>query len=118
MADAATRYWRVRLEFEEAVLWAQRMEVPEGDSHPAVDPDYRWPMLDRYRKALVEQLLTPAWDVASVTWKRAVLARNDYVIGRYVKAERVEKAIAEDLAFLAAHPTRRSIRATKKRDQS
>jgi hypothetical protein len=48
------------------------------------------------------------WDVASVTWKRAVLARNDYVIGPYVKAERLEKAIADDQAWLAAHPTRRS----------
>jgi hypothetical protein len=108
MAEAATRYWRVRLDFEDAVSWAQRLGVSEGDSHPAVDPDSRMPMADRYRKALVEQLLTPAWDIASVTWKRAVLARNDYVIGPYVKAERVEKAVADDLAWLAAHPTRRS----------
>jgi hypothetical protein len=96
------------LEFEDAVSWAQREDLPEGRSHPDVDPDYRMPMVDRYRKALVEQLLTPAWDVASVTWKQAVLARNDYVVGRYVKAERVEKAIADDLAWLTAHPTRRS----------
>jgi hypothetical protein len=41
--------------------------------------------------------------------------RNDYVIDRYVKAERVRRAIEDDLAFLAAHPTRRSINATKKR---
>jgi len=71
-------------------------------------------MVDKHRKALVEQLLTPGWDVASVTWKRTLLARNDYVIDRYVKKERVERAIKEDLAFLAAHPTRRSINATKK----
>ena len=37
-----------------------------------------------------------------------MLARNDYVIGPYVKAERLEKAIADDQAWLAAHPTRRS----------
>lgn len=73
------------------------------------------PMVDKHRKAVTDQLLTAAWDVASVTWKRTLLARNDYVIGRYVKKERVERAIKEDLAFLAAHPTRRSIRAKKKR---
>jgi hypothetical protein len=45
-----------------------------------------------------------------------VLARNDCVLDQYVKTERVEKAIADDLAFLAAHPTRRSINATKKHE--
>src|SRR3984893_19190743 len=30
MAEAATRYWRVRLDFEDAVSWAQRMGTPEG----------------------------------------------------------------------------------------
>jgi hypothetical protein len=34
MAEAATRYWRVRLDFEEAVSWAQRMEIAEGLSTP------------------------------------------------------------------------------------
>jgi hypothetical protein len=105
-AEAATRYWRVRLDFESAVDAAQRSDVPEGRFRPAVNRDDWSPIVDRYRKALVEQLLTPAWDVASVTWKRAVLAHNDYVIGPYVKAERVEKAIADDLTFLAAHPVR------------
>jgi hypothetical protein len=109
-AEATTRYWRVRLDFDSAVGDAQSNDVPEGRLHPAVNRDDWMPMVDRYRKALVEQLVTPAWNVASVTWKRSVLARNDYVIGRYVKAERVERAIADDEAFLAAHPVRQSIR--------
>jgi hypothetical protein len=107
-AEAVTRYWRLRLEFEEAVSWAQREGLPEGRSHPDVDPDYRMPMVDRYRKALVEQLLTPAWDVASLTWKRSVLARRNEYDYASVKKERIERAIADDLAWLAAHPTRRS----------
>jgi hypothetical protein len=107
MAEAATRYWRVRLDFEDAVSWAQRMEIPEGGFHPAVDPDYRRPMVGKYRAALVKQLLTPAWDVASVKWKQMALASGQH---RYadVKSERIERAIADDLAFLAAHPVRRS----------
>ena len=65
MAEAATRYWRVRLDFEDAVSWAQRMGTPEGRSHPAVNDGDRMPMLGRWRAAIVKQLLTPAWDVAS-----------------------------------------------------
>jgi hypothetical protein len=107
MADAATRYWRTRLDFEDAVEWAQRKEIPEGGFHPAVNPNYRWPMVEKYRAALVRQLLTPAWDAASVKWKQMALAGGDH---RYtdVKSDRIERAIADDLAFLAAHPVRRS----------
>jgi hypothetical protein len=34
MAEAATRYWRTRLDFEAAVSWAQRMGTPEGRPIP------------------------------------------------------------------------------------
>jgi hypothetical protein len=33
-------------------------------------------------------------------------------------AKRIERVIAEDEAWLAAYPTKRSVRATKKSDQS
>jgi hypothetical protein len=62
-------------------------------------------LVDRWREALVKQLLTPAPDLMSVTWKKAALAQGQY---RYVGVpdQRIERAIAEDLAFLAAHPIR------------
>jgi hypothetical protein len=107
MAAATTRYWRTRLDFEDAVSWAQRMEIPEGSFHPDVDPAGHIPMIGRWRAALVKQLLTPAWDVASVKWKQAALAKGQHCYTD-VKPERIERAIAEDLAFLAAHPVRRS----------
>jgi hypothetical protein len=66
MAAAATRYWKARIDFEDAVERAQRMGMPEGRSHPAVNDHDRIPMVGRWRAALVEQLLTPAWDTASV----------------------------------------------------
>jgi hypothetical protein len=109
MAEAATRYWRLRLEFEDAVSWAQRMEIMEGSFHPAVDHDDRPPMVEKYRAALVRQLLTPAWDVASVAWKQNALARGKYEYTG-LKPDRLERAIADDLAFLAAHPVRQSNR--------
>jgi hypothetical protein len=59
-------------------------------------------LVDRWREALVKQLLTPAPDLMSVTWKKAALAQGQY---RYVGVsdQRIERAIA-DLAFLTAHP--------------
>jgi hypothetical protein len=108
MAEAATRYWSSRLDFQHAVSWAQRMGVPEGRDHPA-DPEDRdrRANVEKYRAALVRQLLTPAWDAASVAWKQNALARGKYEYTG-VKPERIERAIADDLAFLKAHPTRRS----------
>lgn len=109
MAEATTRYWEARLDFEDAVSWAQQMETPEGHLHPAVDPDYRMPILGKYRAALVKQLLTPAWNVASVKWKQMELAAGKHHYTG-VEPERIERAIADDLAFLAAHPVRQSNR--------
>jgi hypothetical protein len=62
-------------------------------------------MVRRWREALVKQLLTPAPDARSITWKQAALASRQF---RHtgVKPERIECAIADDLAFLAAHPIR------------
>jgi hypothetical protein len=92
------------MDFESAVSIAQSRDIPEGRFHPDVSlKDLR--LVDRWREALVKQLLTPAADILSVTWKKAALAQGQY---RYVGVsdQRIERAIAEDLAFLAAHPIR------------
>ncbi len=49
----------------------------------------------------------PAPNVAAVAWKRAKFSGSDF---RYlpVKPDRIERVIADDEAFLAAHPVRRS----------
>ena len=56
----------------------------------------------------MKQLLTPAPDLASITWKRAKLARREIVPNCLPKAERVERAIVDDVAWLEAHPTKKS----------
>jgi len=109
MAEAATRYWRARLDFNDALSSAQQWGISEGRSHPAVNPEDRWPLLEAWRKAIVKQLLTPAWDAASVKWKQSALAGGQHRFTD-VKTERLEPAIADDLAFLAAHPVRQSRR--------
>jgi hypothetical protein len=35
-AEAATRYWRLRLKFNDVVSHAQRLEIPEGSYHPVL----------------------------------------------------------------------------------
>jgi len=107
LAEAATRYWRLRLDFEDAVSFAQRLEIPEGSYHPVVNQaEDRMPMVRRWREALVKQLLTPAPDTRSVISKQAVLASRQFR-NTGVKSERIERAIADDVEFLKAHPTRR-----------
>jgi hypothetical protein len=112
MAEAARRYWRMRITFHDVLSQAQRMEIPEGHYHPIANSDDRMPMVRRWREALVRQVLTPAPDANSVKWKQAVLDSGD-LENAEVKTERVERAIADDIAFLEAHPTRRSIAASR-----
>jgi hypothetical protein len=122
-ADAVTGYWRARLNLNSAVGHVQRCEAPEGRDHPAVTPDDHWSLVQSFRKALVEQLLTPAPDLAAISWKKAKLAggqhryvdcadlRSALLAGGQHTTERlgrlIERAIEDDEAFLAGHPTRR-----------
>jgi hypothetical protein len=81
----------------------------EGSLHPDIHDEERYPMVEKWRAALVKQLLTPAPDLASVKWKQAMLAGRQ-LSHTDVKPERIERAITNDLAFLAAHPVRQSNR--------
>ena len=105
LADAVTSYWRRRLDFDSAVSLVQQWGAPEGNFHPDVEHSSRIPMVRRYREALVKQLLTPAPDNAAVNWKQAALARGQHH-HIDVGSELIERAIADDVAWLAAHPFR------------
>ena len=59
-AEAATRYWRARLGFYNALSFAQNMGISEGHSRPAVITEDRWSLVEGWRAAFVKQLLTPA----------------------------------------------------------
>lgn len=105
-ALCATRYWRARIDYEEAVYWAQRSEIAEGNLQPALFYQ-RGDLTQTWRKALVAQMLTPAWDSNSLKWKKAMLLKGEH---RHIGANeaRIKQAIADDETWLAAHPTRRS----------
>jgi hypothetical protein len=116
-ADAVTGYWRKRLDFHDALSSVQRRGISEGRSHPAADDEDRWALVNGWRAAFVKQLLTPAPDAASVTWTQMALARGKYDYTG-LKPERLKHVIAEDLAFLAAHPVRQSKRRSAKANTS
>jgi hypothetical protein len=105
-ADAIREYWKARLEMESAIELAQRRGLPEGNNHSPHDPNERWTLLANWRQAIAQQLLTPAPDTRAVAWKKAALAGGQHEYTG-VKTEQIERAIADDLAFLAAHPIRR-----------
>jgi hypothetical protein len=113
MAEVVTRYWRTRLDFHDALSSVQRRGISEGRCHPAVNGEDRRALVDKWRAAFVKQLLTPASDAASVAWKQNALARGKYEYSG-LKPERLKHVIAEDLAFLAAHPVRQSNRRSVK----
>jgi hypothetical protein len=104
-AEVICEYWRARRDMESAIWCAQRHDLPEGNNHPTHVPDESWTLLANWRQAIARQLLTPAPTGAAVAWKRAKLRGWDSYLP--VKADRVERVIADDIAFLAAHPTKR-----------
>lgn len=104
-ADALSNYWRANLDFFDAVSRAHRYDFKHARGHAKTSMEDRWVILETYREAIGKHLLTPAPDMAAVTWKLRQLRHAAYLA---VKTERVEKSIADDMAFLEAHPTRNS----------
>jgi hypothetical protein len=104
-ADTIRQYWKARLEMESAI----EDGLPEGNNHTQHNPDERRTLLANWRQAIAQQLLTPAPGAAAVAWKKLALAGGQHEFTD-VKTERIERAIADDLAFLAAHPVRQSKR--------
>ena len=72
-------------------------------------------LVDLWRAALVAQMSTPAPDVAGVNWKRAQHRAAEYrYAAEKVNLERLQRAIEADVEWLEAHPTRKSIAASRK----
>jgi hypothetical protein len=103
-AEAMTRWARALLDFDSACDWAQQRGITES---PAYTPASRGHRVAAWREALMQQLLTPAPDANAIEWKRRTFAAGQHQHAD-TKPERIERAIADDAAFLATHPTRRS----------
>jgi hypothetical protein len=104
-ADRVEDYWHARLKWESDLGIAQQYGIADSASFPSAKNENRFGLIDKWREAVVKKLLTPAPDGGAVAWKRAKLKSSDFPY-LPVKKERVERAIADDVAFLEAHPTR------------
>lgn len=107
---ARVRYYAAALDMEHAITCAQNRELPEGRNHPRRDFEARLEILARYRAALAEQILRPASRLSEVEWKRRQIGLDTFKYCR-LPDERAQRAIAEDMAFLADHPVRKTARA-------
>jgi hypothetical protein len=104
-AEVKRQYWRARLDMESAIDNAQSRELPEGDNHPPHDRNERWTLLAHWRLSIVAQILTPSPDTRAIAWKKAALEDRQWQYTDLAR-EHIERAIADDVAFLASHPTR------------
>jgi hypothetical protein len=113
-AEIRLEYFHRRMEFECVVKRMQKMGLQEGNLHPA--PMDREEAVRLWRAALVAQFLLPAPRNDCVTWKKARLA-----IGEIERAgmtrERAQNVIDGDIAFLAAHPTKKSVPMSNERKE-
>jgi hypothetical protein len=105
-------YGHISMKMNDAISRVQRHDVPEGKLHPAYKHEDHWNPLAKYREAWARLMLTPAPDALVVIWRRAQLKAGHHK-HTDLKPERIERAIADDVEFLKAHPVRQS----RKRDQ-
>jgi hypothetical protein len=115
-ACQVSEYWRVRLEWQHALGTAQRYAIADSASFPSAENESRVELVATWREAVAKQLLMPAPDLGAVTWKRTNLKSSDFS-HLPINAARAEQAIADDVAFLDAHPTRRRGHDEKRGDQ-
>jgi hypothetical protein len=77
-------YWRARCDWASALSSAQDHDIADANSYPKCDGKDRWPLLDPWRAALVQQMLTPAPDLAAVSLagNGRNSATNNYIASR------------------------------------
>ena len=64
----------------------------------------RQKLVDQYRQAIAEQLLTPAFEKKGIEWKKRQALKLKWIP---VSAEHVAASIKADEEFLARHPIKR-----------
>jgi hypothetical protein len=115
-ACRVSEYWRARMDWQAALSTAQLWNVAGSSLYPRADGENRQVSVDTWRASVAKQLLTPAPDLGAVAWKRAKLKGRDFS-HLPIKAARVERAIADDLAFLTAHPARKPMSNERKEER-
>jgi hypothetical protein len=107
LADRTADYWHAHFKWDQELDTAQKYGIGDSGSFPPRATASPFEAVNTWREAVAKQLLTPAPTLADVAWKRAKI-KSDEFKRLPITLARAEQAIADDLAFLAAHPTRRS----------
>lgn len=103
-ADAWTAYCAAHMRLEDARVYVKNSGCA-GPRLTCLAPSEHFQLVCLWREALRQQLLTPAPSLSEVRWKRGHLAQVKFMPS--VTMADIERAIAADVAWLAAHPTRR-----------
>jgi hypothetical protein len=113
-ADRLTDFQRARMDWHSALACAQSWNVPGAKLYPECkDNDAgRGEEVSRWRAALMAQMLTPAPTVGDVEWKRTQLRGGQHKFTD-IPEKKLQAAIDADVAWLKAHPTRKSIAASR-----
>jgi hypothetical protein len=112
-ASRLTHFYRARMDWHSALSCAQSWEVPGAEAYPNCEfAEGRGTDVSLWRAALVAQMLTPAPTVNDVQWKRIQLRAGQHKFTD-VPESKLQRAIDADVAWLAAHPSRKSIAASR-----
>jgi hypothetical protein len=107
LAERLADYLHARFKWIQELETAQRYGIGDSGSFPPAGSSFN--AVKTWREEVAKQLLTPAPTLAVVAWKRAKI-KSDEFEQLPITLARAEQAVADDQAFLAAHPTRRSDR--------
>src|SRR5258707_11195842 len=70
-ADRVIDYWRARMDWCHTLGLSQQYGIADSSSFPSAENESRYGLVDKWREAVAEKLITPAPDPAAINWKRA-----------------------------------------------
>jgi hypothetical protein len=105
-ADAVMDYWRAVMKMKSAISRVQNYGTPEGDTHDFVTDETHGMLITKWRAAWARLMLTPAPCSRELNWKRDQIKGSKWQYNG-LSAKRIEQAIADDVEWLEAHPTRK-----------
>jgi hypothetical protein len=106
-ATAVMNYWLAAMKMKSAISCVQNYGTPEGDQHEFVTDETHGMLVTKWRAAWACLMLTPAPNGRELNWKRDQIKGKKWKYNG-LSAERIERAITDDVEWLNAHPVRGS----------
>jgi hypothetical protein len=115
-ATAVMNYWHAVMKMKSAISCMQNYGTPEGDTHEFITDETHGMLITKWRAAWACLMLTPAPNGRELNWKRDQIKGKKWKYNG-LSAERIERAITDDVEWLNAHPTRKGGRRSSKPEQ-